>query len=390
MSTIRIPCSAPALCLATLSLLFATACKSAAREDPPLLARGVELSEDPAVAEGLEVALEGFLEELRGGDLSTRWVDRAEQQRNRFFYASLLRGAQGTRPLVLKSYPLDDATHAVTIALLPVESPLTSVRRIVELEAVARDDGPRGSTHRFRSRFRNRTRDLNTQTIDSVTFHTVGSLDRERAEAFARFKSTFEADTGFESGPLDYYCFPTLDALLKAYGLVHDASKCNDLRQDLGFLADDGRRYVTGTGDARYLFGYVRDALKLRAKDPQAVYAPYLNGIAAYYGGYSLSGDSMETLAEQLRDELERRPSLDFLVEFRKGRASSVQRHFTHYVLCAFLFRELQRQHGTQAALALLEVPDEDAFLAAVEELLDMRASTFHDRMVAMIQPTSG
>ena len=362
-------------------LALTPACQSP-RFGVPKLARGVELSEDGATAARLQDALHGLFAEVSSGALSSRWVDPTEQAQNDFFYSSLLRGAGGTTPLVLKSYPRDGTTYALTIALLPAESPLAGIPRIVEIEAI-----PRGSSYRFRSPFESRVARLASQTIGSVTFHYSGAFDPERAERFVRFKEDFEAATDADVEPLDYYCFHSLEALLRAYGLVHDASKCNFLSRDLGFLADDGRRYVTGTGDERYLFGYVRGVLEHRAPNPDDVYAPYANGIAAYYGGYALSGDSMETLAQQLEDELAHRPSLDFLEEFRKGRKSSVQRHFTYYVLCAFLFGEIRRRHGVQAALEGLESgADGASFFDFLETHLDVGESDFHELIVKLIR----
>jgi len=375
------PCSRHLRLALATTLVLSTACRSPDIAAPSLLARGVELSEDEATSARLELALRGLLAELSTGGVTDRWVDPDERDRNEFFYTSLERGARNTSPLVLKSYPVDGATYAVMIAFLPAEPPLTRISRIVELEAA-----PRGSSYLFRSPFQTRSARLGSQTLGSVTFHFDAPIALERAEEFVRFKEDFESATGVESVHLDYYCFHSLDALLKSYGLVHDSSKCNFLSRDLGFLADDGRRYVTGTGDTRYLFGYVRDVIELRSSDPAAIYAPYANGIAAYYGGYGLSGDSLETLGQQLRDELARRPSLDFLEEFRKGRDSSVQRHFTHYVLCAFLFGEIKRRDGLLAALEVLESGKDGAtFFDQIETRLGVDESGFHDLIVELI-----
>ncbi|MEM7518665.1 MAG: hypothetical protein AAF368_17300, partial [Planctomycetota bacterium] len=331
----------------------------------------------------LEPALRGFLAELQSGTLSDRWVDSEEQERHSFYYSSLRRGAEEKSSLVLKSYPKDDGVYAVTIAFFPKEAPFDLVSRIVEIEAV-----PDGLTFRFRSPFESRAQHLASHTLRSVTFHSSGAFDRERAERFVEFKEEFERSTGVESEPLDYYCFHSLDALLKTFGLVHDASKCNFLQHDLGFFAEGGRRYITGTSDERYLFGYVRGLLERRAEDPSAFYAPYATGIAAFYGGYSLSGDSVETLAQQLRDEHERRPDLNFLEEFRKGRKSSVQRHFTYYVLCAFLFGEIEERHSVRVALEPLNSGAEgERFFEYLETRLGVDESGFHDLIVELIHP---
>ena len=68
---------------------------------------------------------------------------------------------------------------------------------------------------------------------------------------------------------------------------MYDASKCNFLRHDLGFLWHDGRRYTTGTGDENYRFGYVRGALAKGASGSDAIYGPYVTALRqlVYLGG---------------------------------------------------------------------------------------------------------
>lgn len=95
----------------------------------------------------------------------------------------------------------------------------------------------------------------------------------------------------------------------------------------------------------------------------------------------------METLAQQLRDEHERRPDLNFLEEFRKGRKSSVERHFTYYVLSAFLFGEIQRRHGVQVALEPLNSGAEgERFFQQLKARLGVDEPGFHDLIVALIR----
>lgn len=237
-------------------LALSTACKVPQVAAPPLLARGVELSEDGATATGLEHALRGLLAELSSGTISDRWVQPSERERHDFFYRSLARGARNTTPMVLKSCPQGGGTYALTIAFLPEETPIDSIPRIVEIEAV-----PRSSAYCFRSPFESRSAQLESRTIGSVTFHSSGPFDQERAEQFARFKADFEVATGADAEHLEDDCLHSLDALLKTYGLVHDTSECNLLGRDLDFLADGGRRYITGAGEESYMFGYRRGTL---------------------------------------------------------------------------------------------------------------------------------
>ncbi len=163
------------------------------------------------------------------------------------------------------------------------------------------------------------------------------------------------------------------------------------MQHDLGFLWHDGERYATGTGDERYLFGYVSGAVASASKNPESIYRPYLTGVAAYFGGYGLSGDSVETLARQFREELTLRPAMDFLEEFEKGRGSSVHRHFSHYVMCAFLCREIVARHGEAAALRLVHSgADGERFFDELDELLGVNKQNFHETILRLIESPTG
>ena len=312
-------------------------------------ARGANLAEDDAIAAKLEQSLSPFLDALRGGDWDDRYSDPDERERYAFFYDSLQRGAKDAEPIVLKSYPVENGSYMVTVAFMVGAPKALAISRIAEFEAIPAEEG-----FAFRCPYERRTADLQRRTIGAVTFRFRGAFDEERAAEFARFQAAFAAQQGRDPEPLQYDCFQSLDELLKAHGLVHDANKCNFLRHDLGFLWDDGQRFATGTGDERYIFGYVCGVLAAEAADPEQIYWPYVNGVAAYYGGYGLSGDSMEDLARQFRQEFAANPTINFLEEFQKGRAASIHRHFSYYVMCAFLCQEIIAQHGEVAALQLV------------------------------------
>ncbi len=366
---------------ASLALAL-SACVSSPSPSEIAFAPGAPLSEDEALAAELQLSLSAFLERLQGGEWSPTHTTPDDLERYAFFYKSLMRGARDARPTVLKAYPSGEGSHMLTVAFLSGPPEALNLARIVELEAVP---GERGFL--FRPPYERHTADLPSRTIGDVTFRYSGALDTERAAAFARFKSKIEGLLNLEPRPLRYDRFESLDALLGAFGLVHDASKCNLLRHDLGFLWDDGERFSTGTGDERYLFGYVRELFSRTSADPEAIFWPYANGVAAYYGGYGLSGESVEVLAGQFRDELERRPSLDLMEEFDKGRGSSVQRHFSNYVLCAFLCREIVERHGEAAALSMVFCGgDGERFFDRLGELLGVTRENFHETILRLIE----
>ncbi len=359
--------------------LAALSCSSACGVGPqlasgPAFAPGPPFAEDAKTAAALQDAWHDFLSGVQQGTLLGTHPS--------FFTRSVLRGLPDAEPVVLKSHPLGNGRHCITAAFVRGAHGARAISRIVELDAI-----PDGSRFVLACPYERRTGTLQAKTLGSVTFRFRGTLDERRAREFVGVKERLDQLTGHESRPLQYDCFGSLDALLKAFGLVHDSSKCNFLQHDLGFLSDDGERFITGTGDPAYLFGYVRGLLSARAKNPDAVFAPYANGVAAYYGGYSLSGDTVEVLAKQFRDALARRPDIDFLEMFRKGRGSSIQRHFSHYVMCAFVCRELVARHGEREALALVECgADGERFFPELERLLGVTEETFHAAVLRWIQ----
>ncbi|MEM8713706.1 MAG: hypothetical protein AAGG01_22420, partial [Planctomycetota bacterium] len=297
---------------------------------------GASFSEDERVGAALASALAAFLEEVEAGEFTGASTVPDDLERYGFFYDGLrgLGSADGESASLLKSYPLGDdgRHHRLTVAFTGLRDGLPYVRKIVELRAEAHREG-----YRFGCVFPERTSHLASTEIGAVTFRHLGALDLRRAAEFVAFRERIDADLGLKERPLEYFCFETLDDLLKAYGFVFDVHRCNFLRCDLGFSDDAGRRFATGTGDPAYAFEYVGEALAAAAPEPELLYSPFVTGMSAYYGGYSLSGDRMPTLRAQFRERLAGEPEIDFLEEYRKGRGSSVARHFSHFVMCAFL-----------------------------------------------------
>ncbi len=377
---ISFPLTSAGLVSSAILMLLSPTAHSAAPSQVGF-APGASLSEDEVLADGLQESLSDFLEPLRRGKVSEERTDLAERERYSFFYKSLLRGAKGAEPVVLKSYPLEEDAHLITLAFFTGAPDALAISRIVEVEAIPEDDG-----FRFCCPYERRTANFARHELGSVVFRSSGPIDKDRAAEFVRFKEKLEELQGREPRPLHYDCFQSLDELLKAHGLVHDASKCNFLLHDLGFLWDDGRRFATGTGDERYIFGYASGVLAHEAADRDEIFWPYLNGVAAYYGGYAISGDSMEVLKRQFREELEARPTIDFYDEFMKGRGASVHRHFSCYVMSAFLCEEIVAQHDEKTALGLVESgADGEGFFDQLDSLLGVNEGNFHSTIVRLI-----
>ncbi len=349
---------------------------------------GAVLSEEEGTAAALERSLNDFLTEARNGRFPTELVDPVQLARFGFFYEGLSGAGAGPdfdAPTVLRSYTLDGHAYVVTVAFTGVRDGAPFLHKVIEFEATPFQDG-----YRFSSRFEAETQAFQVHRIGGVTFHSRGSLDLEKANRFSRFREQLGELTGTPPAPLDYYCFESLGDLLRSYGFVFDSTKCNFLGRDLGFADDEGRRYVTGTGREDYIFGYVGPFLAQRLPDGGEMYGPFVNGMAAYYGGYSLSADTLGDLKRQFRETLEADPDVDFLAEFQKGRASSVQRHFSFYVMCAFLCEEAIARHGFEGALRLAySGSGEGPFFEELEELLGVNESNFHATIVRLIATES-
>jgi len=144
--------------------------------------------------------------------------------------------------------------------------------------------------------------------------------------------------------------------------------------------------FVTGTNNENYIFEYLGDYLYYNMPDRDDMYWPFVNGMSAYYGGYGLSGDGIEVLKEQFRDKLKANPEIDFLEEFRKGRKSSVKRHFSYYVISAFLSQEAIEEHGFDTALELAYSGRKgEHFFEKLKRLLGVDEANFHETVVRLI-----
>ncbi|QDV09731.1 hypothetical protein Poly30_52900 [Planctomycetes bacterium Poly30] len=346
---------------------------------------GASLSEDAAVAEALGRSLDAFLTEARDRAFTERCVDPASLLRTEFFFQGLsgLGSHEGSEPpTVLKSYTTDGSTYFVTVAFTAVREEAPFLSKIVELRATPKDEG-----FRFDSPFTERTADFRATNFGTVTFHHRNALDDPAAREFADFKEELCRLAGAENEELDYYVFQSLDELLKCYGFVYDAHRCNFLFRDLGFSDDGGRVFATGTGNPHYAFEYVGEFLKHHVADPDELYGPFVVGISTCYGGYGLSGESVDELKGQFRKKLFDDPETDFLAEFKKGRKSSVQRHFSHFVLSAFLCEEILAKHGFEAALRLASTGQDGArFFEELNTILGINETNFHATIRLLIE----
>lgn len=382
-----LPCRSKAAFLA-LALLAtpAGAGSRGAPQDGVRLNLSIELSEDAETAAALDRSLSRFLAAAQAGVFPKELVEPADLRRFSFYFEALgrlgLRGeAQNDPPRVLKSYTLDGSRYRITVAFGGRRDGAPFLFKIVELEAV-----PHGSGYRFTCPLDARTAHFQKTQVGSITYRHSGPLDMEKAQAFAAFRDEFSALTKTQPGPLTYDCFQSLDELLLSHGLLFDATKCNFLGYDLGFMEDGGRRFVTGSGRPDYRFEYVGEHLEHESPNAQDLYWPFVNGMSAYYGGYALSGDDLATLKRQFRDRLAAEPETDFLAEFRNGRKSSVQRHFSHYVMSAFLCEEAIAKRGFDCALRLAHAgADGVRFFPLLESELGIDESNFHATIARLI-----
>lgn len=350
--------------------------------------RGAVFSEDDTIAATLGDSLSGLIDAIHWGEITDHHISEQDQQRHSFFMGALRRlkidpDIPGVLPLVLKSFSPDgDESFLVSVAFMSPSEPGGQIEKIIEFHAY-----PYNGHYRFRSPFDYRTRTLEEAEVDGVRYHFDGPFDRQRAEEFAGFKRGFEGRVGNPSTGLEYYRFETLDELLRAYGIVYDCTRCNWLKEDLGFMDNDGRFFVTGTGNERFIFDYLVDYMSRYCDENEDLYPPFVYGMAAYYGGYGLGGDDMQILKAQFRAELAARPEIDFLEEFRKGRKSSVSRHFSYFVICAFLCEEALDHHGFDTMMMLARSGrSDDGFFENLDSLLGINESNFHDVITRLIQ----
>jgi len=348
---------------------------------------GVELSEDPATDAALERSLLAFLDAARRRALTADVVDPGHVAEHGFFFDEL-QGLSSTAkrrfraPTVLRSYSKNGRDYFVTVSHSVVQCEELFTYRIIELKAV-----PHGDGYRFFCALDDRTETFRSTVVGPVTFHHSGELDQGEAREFASFYERFCARTKTEAKPLDYYCFATLDEMLTSHGILFSASKCNFLAYDLGLLESDGRTYLTGTNDAAYIPGFVEDYLERHVPGADQIYRPCAVGLAICYGNYFTSGHDLPTLKAQFRAALAARPDLDFLEEFRKGRGASIERHFCHFVICAFLCEQVLERRGFDAALQLVHSgPEGERFFSNLESMLGVDEAGFHEAVVGFVR----
>ena len=345
--------------------------------------------EDDALADEIGASVEGLLGVITRGESLEGYVDQAEQDRHTFFYKALRSlaahgDAPGRSPLVLKSFSPDGGqSYLISVAFMRGEQ----IYKIIEFHAY-RDDDSDG--YRFKSPFDYRTRSLQVQDFGEVRYYSTRPIDVSRGEEFVGFKHRLEdvldVEPQIARRELSYYCFETLDELLRAYGIVYDCTRCNWLKEDLGFMDAGGDRFLTGSDDERYIFAYTLDFMQAFDDADGDLYPPMVYGLATYFGEYGLSGHDLPTLKAQFRQRLNAEPGIDFLEEYNKGRGSSVSRHFTHFVICSFLCEAVAQRHGMDAVIDLVHSGRSgDRFFEQIEELLGVDEAGFHDLMVRLI-----
>jgi hypothetical protein len=272
-------------------------------------------------------------------------------------------------------------TAGGAFAFSGVKNDVPFIYQMTELRATPYQDH-----YRFSCQFEENTAHFKSKTFKSVTYHYSGSINEAKANEFAQFKDKLSEMTETPKTNLDYFCFQSLDELLKSYGFLYSARQCNFLCYDLGFTDNDGQYYLTGTNNENYVFGYVGNFLYHNLPNGDALYAPFVQGVSTYYGGYGLSYESTEELKQQFRDKLASDPDIDFLAEFKKGRKSSVNRHFSYYVMSAFLCEEVIAKNGFQDVLKLAySGANGELIFENLKNILDVDESDFHATIVRLI-----
>lgn len=347
----------------------------------------LELAEkDSITSEKLEKSLIAFLAEAQNGTYSNEYVDSLHQKEYEFFFRKLAGIGKNSSstfhdPIILKSYTADQHTYQITVAFTGVKEDLPFIYQVTEFKVV-----PYKNHYRFYCPFKERTANFKTKTIKNVTYYYSGNINEDKAIEFANFKDELCELVQEPKSSLDYYCFENLDELLKSYGFLYSARQCNFLCYDLGFTDSEGKIYVTGTNNENYRFGYIGDYLYYNLPNNENMYWPFVQGISTYYGGYGLSYDSMEELKQQFKEELKRNPTIDFLEEFKKGRKSSIKRHFSYYVMSAFLCEEIMKKKGFEEVLKLVYSGEKgDQFFENLEQVLDIDKNNFHETIVRLV-----
>jgi len=346
----------------------------------------LELAEKDSITSiNIEKSLNGFLTEAKERDFSEKYTDSTHLLEYEFFFHKL--GGIGQHadfhnPLVLKSYPIGDGCYRLTIGFTGEKDGQPFIYQMTELKAVPFEDH-----YRFYCPFEENTQHFKSQTIGHVTYRYSDSMDETQAEAFVEFTKELANLTNGPLPKLDYYSFNSLDELLKSYGFLYSARQCNFLCYDLGFTDNQGSTYMTGTNNENYVFGYIGEYLYYNLPNNEAIYWPFVQGISAYYGGYGLSYDDMSTMKKQFRSELKANPNIDFLEAFKAGRKSSVNRHFSYYVMSAFLFEKALREIEFDEIMQLVySGSDEKDFFKTLDKVLGVNEKNFHQTVLASIE----
>ncbi|MEN0050955.1 MAG: hypothetical protein AAF806_28075 [Bacteroidota bacterium] len=346
----------------------------------------LELAEkDSLTSFKIEKALNGFLAEAKERNYTSKYVDSMHLLKYQFFFDKL--GGIGNHiafhdPLVLKSYPIEEGNYRLTIGFTGEKEGKPFIYQITELKAIPYEDH-----YRFYCPFEDNTKHFKSKTFDNVTYHFSSSLHEGRAKEFVGFTQDLAELANGPIPKLDYYSFNSLDELLKSYGFLYSARQCNFLCYDLGFADNGGKTYMTGTGNENYVFGFISEYLYYYLPNRDEIYWPYVQGLSAYYGGYGLSYDDMNVMKRQFRNELKSNPDINFLDEFKKGRKSSINRHFSYYVMSAFLFEKILSEKGFDEAFQLVYTGSEgEHFFDILDQIIAVNQENFHKTILELIK----
>lgn len=345
----------------------------------------LELAEKDSITSfKIEKALNGFLSEAKEKAYSEKYVDSTHLSQYEFFFNKLSGIGKSTNfdnPLVLKSYPVENGNYRLTIGFTGEKEGKPFIYQITELKAI-----PYKKHYRFHCPFEDNTVHFKTKKIENVTYHYSHSFNENRAKEFVDFTKELAKLTKGQVPQLNYYSFRSLDELLKSYGFLYSARQCNFLCHDLGFTDNGGKVYITGMNNENYKSDFVAEYIYHYLPNNEDIYWPFVLGVSAYYGGYFTTYDDLNTMKKQFRDELKSNPKIDFLEEFQKGRKSSVGRHFTYYVISAFLFEKALKEKGFEKAFSLVySGKDGEEFFERLENVLGVNKDNFHNTILNVL-----
>lgn len=343
----------------------------------------LELAEKDSVTSAkLEASLNAFLSEAQRMAYTEAYVDSTHLTTYNFFFRKLAKiGKHNPQifhaPTVLKSYSQDGHTYFMTVGFTGVQDSVPFIYQITEFKVVPYEDH-----YRFYCPFEERTATFYTSTYDDVTYHASSPLNEDRVAEFMKFRDELAGYNPLLKAPLDYYCFASLDELLKTYGFLYSARQCNFLYYDLGFMDNDGKSFMTGMADENYQSGFLGEHLYYSLPDKDKMYWPMAVGLSTYYGGYGLGQDEVPVLKRQFREAMQADPSFNLLEEFKKGRKSSVERHFTHYVICAFICDALMDRGAFDQVMALMYSGSQgEGFFEMLNEIMGIHEGNFHEEI---------